>query len=373
MAFSASLHKRVKNCSVEPEKKKGGLMGTTTMRAAVLQKRLHLTIESRQRPEPGPGEVLIRVKSVGVCGSDVHYYTHGRIGPFIVERPMILGHEMAGIVEAVGPGVPNERIGEKVAVEPGVPDRTCEFCRAGRYNLCPNIIFMATPPSDGALTDYVAVPADFAFKLPAHLSLDEGALMEPLSVGVYAIHRSGLKAGQTVVIIGAGPIGLVTLQVARAAGAGSIAVLDLDAGRLATAKKLGATIVVNSNDGSPEEQVRAFTHGRGADIVFDAAGSPKTAGLAVHLARRGGRVVMIGFPLEDNFPYPLVSAMAKETDIVTVFRYANVYQSSIDLVAAGRIDLKALITHRFPLEQTERALQLSDRREDGVIKAMVDV
>jgi L-iditol 2-dehydrogenase len=286
---------------------------------------------------------------------------------------MILGHEMAGIIEAVGPEVAEERIGEAVAVEPGIPDRVCEFCRMGRYNLCPNISFMATPPCDGALTDYVVVPADFAFKLPKHLSLDEGALMEPLSVGVYAIHRSGLKAGQSVVIIGAGPIGLVTLQVARAAGAGSITVLDLDPGRLSTAKKLGATTVVNSKEESPEEQIRTLTRGRGADIVFDAAGSPKTAALAVHLTRRGGRVVMIGFPLEDNFPYPLVSGMAKEIDIVTVFRYANVYQSSIDLVAAGRVDLKSLITHRFPLEQTEKALQLSDRREDGVVKAMVDV
>jgi L-iditol 2-dehydrogenase len=348
-------------------------MATSMMRAAVLQKTLHLTIESRERPEPHRGEVLIRVKAVGVCGSDVHYYTHGRIGPFIVERPMILGHEMAGIIEAVGPEVAEERIGEAVAVEPGIPDHVCEFCRMGRYNLCPNISFMATPPCDGALTDYVVVPADFAFRLPKHLSLDEGALMEPLSVGVYAIHRSGLKAGQSVAIIGAGPIGLVTLQVARAAGAGSIAVLDLDAGRLSTAKKLGATTVVNSKEESPEEQIRTLTKGRGVDIVFDAAGSPKTAALAVHLTRRGGRVVMIGFPLEDNFPYPLVSGMAKEIDIVTIFRYANVYQSSIDLVATGRVDLKSLITHRFPLEQTEKALQLSDRREDGVVKAMVDV
>jgi len=343
------------------------------MRAAVLQKALHLTIETRHRPDPGPGEVLVRVKSVGVCGSDVHYYTHGRIGPFIVERPLILGHEMAGIIEAVGKGVPSERIGQRVAVEPGVPDRVCEFCRSGRYNLCPNISFMATPPVDGALADYVVVPTDFAFKLPEHLTLDEGALMEPLSVGVYAIHRSGLKAGQSVVIIGAGPIGLVTLQVARAAGAGSIIVFDLDVGRLAIAKKLGASAVVNSKDGSPQEQVRTLTNERGVDIVFDAAGSPKTAALAVHLARRGGRVVMIGFPIEDNFPYPLVSAMAKEADIVTVFRYANVYQSSIDLVSARRIDLKSLVTHRFPLEQTERAFQLSDRREDGVLKAIVDV
>jgi L-iditol 2-dehydrogenase len=348
-------------------------MTTNTMRAAVLQKPLHMTMETRIRPVPAQGEVLVRVRSVGVCGSDVHYYTHGRIGPFIVERPLVLGHEMSGTIESVGENVPDSRTGERVAVEPGIPDRVCEFCRIGRYNLCANVRFMATPPHDGAFVDYVAVPSDFAYKLPDHVSLEEGALMEPLSVGVYAIHRSGLKAGQSVLIIGAGPIGLVTLQAARAAGAGSITVLDLDPGRLAMAKRLGASNTVNSKDAPPEEQVSALTEGRGADIVFDAAGSPKTAALAVHLAKRGGRIVMIGFSLEDNFPYPLVTAMAKEADIVTVFRYANVYPSSIELVAGGRIDLKSLITHRFPLEQAEQALQLSDRRDDGVVKAMVQI
>lgn len=346
-------------------------MGTHTMRAAVLQKPLHMTMETRNRPTPARGEVLIRVKSVGVCGSDVHYYTHGRIGPFVVENPIVLGHEMAGIIEGVGPGVSERRIGEAVAVEPGIPDRTCEFCRAGRYNLCANIKFMATPPVDGAFVDYVVVPEDFTFKLPGHVSLDEGALMEPLSVGVYAVHRSGLKAGQSVAILGAGPIGLVTLQVARAAGAGSITVFDIDQRRLGIAKKLGATTILNPQNGPPEEQFRELTDGRGVEIVFDAAGSPKSAALAVHVAKRGGRVVMIGFALEDNFPYPLVTAMAKEIDIVTVFRYANAYQSSVNLVSAGRIDLKSLITHHFPLEEAERALQLSDRREDGVVKAMV--
>jgi L-iditol 2-dehydrogenase len=232
---------------------------------------------------------------------------------------------------------------------------------------------MATPPIDGAFVDYIVIAADFAFRLPEQVSLDEGALMEPLSVGVYAVHRSGLKAGQNVLIIGAGPIGLVTLQSARAAGAGSITVIDLDPARLTLAKKLGATRVLDAKEVSLNEQVGGNGNEQGIDIVFEAAGTPKTAALAVHLAKRGGSVVMIGFPLEDNFAYPLVSAMAKETNIITVFRYANVYPSSIALVAEGRIDLKSLITHHFPLEQAEQALQLSDRREDGVIKAMVQV
>ena len=348
-------------------------MSANTMRAAVLQKPFHMTMEMRVRPVPNRGEVLVRVKSVGVCGSDVHYYTHGRIGPFIVESPLVLGHEMAGIIEAVGHGVSEARVGERVAVEPGVPDRVCEFCRRGRYNLCPNIRFMATPPVDGAFVDYIVIPADFAFRLPEQVSLDEGALMEPLSVGVYAVHRSGLKAGQNVLIIGAGPIGLVTLQSARAAGAGSITVIDLDPARLALAKRLGATRVFNAKEEFLNEQFSGNGNEQGIDIVFEAVGTPKTAALAVHLAKRGGSVVMIGFPLEDNFAYPLVSAMAKEANIITVFRYANVYPSSIALVAEGRIDLKSLITHHFPLEQAEQALQLSDRREDGVVKAMVQV
>jgi L-iditol 2-dehydrogenase len=343
------------------------------MKAAVLQRMHVMAMEERPRPAPGPGEVLVQVRNVGICGSDVHYYTHGRIGSFVVDRPLILGHEMAGVIAALGPGVITRRVGQRVAVEPGVPDRVCEFCRAGRYNLCPNVQFMATPPVDGAFTEYVVMPADFVYPLPDHVSLEEGALIEPLSVGVYALHRSQLRAGQDVVVLGAGPIGLVTLQVARAAGAGAIYVVDLDAHRLQVARTLGATASIDASREDVQERLAALTEGRGVDIVFEAAGSPKTAALAVHLARRGGRVTMIGLPPEDNFPYPLVAAMAKEVDIVTVFRYANVYPAGLALVAEGRIDLKSLITHRFPLEQAESALQLSDRRADGVIKAMVEV
>jgi L-iditol 2-dehydrogenase len=332
-----------------------------------------MSMQQRARPAPGPNEVLVRVHRVGVCGSDVHYYTHGRIGGFIVENPIVLGHEMAGIIEDVGPGVDRKRIGERVAVEPGVPDRTCEWCRRGRYNLCPNVQFMATPPFDGALADYIVTPTDFAYALPGNVSLDEGALMEPLSVGVYAIHRSAIKAGENVAVFGAGPIGLVTLQVARAAGAGAITVIDLEPGRLATAKRLGATTTINAKETNAVDALMESTGGRGVDIVFEAAGNARTAGDAVRIAKRGGKVVMIGLPPEDNFPYPLVYAMAREIDIFTVFRYANVYPAAIALVAEGRVDTKSLITHRFPLEKAEDALLLSDSRADGVIKAMVEV
>ena len=343
------------------------------MRVAVLERQNVMSMQERKRPVPGPLDVLVRVHRVGVCGSDVHYYTHGRIGAYVVEAPIVLGHEMSGVIEDVGSGVDRKRIGERVAVEPGVPDRTCEWCRRGRYNLCPNVVFMATPPYDGALSDYVVTPSDFAYALPLNVSLDEGSLMEPLSVAVYAIHRSGIKAGQTVAVFGAGPIGLVTVQVARAAGAGSITVIDLEPGRLETAKRLGATTTIAAKNVNAVDALLESTGGRGVDIVFECAGSPRTAGDAIKIAARGGKVVMIGLPPEDNFPYPLVQAMAREIDIFTVFRYANVYPSAIALVAEGRIDTKSLITHRFPLEKAEDALLLSDSRADGVIKAMVEV
>ncbi len=344
-----------------------------TMRAMVLERPTVMTMARRPRPEPGPDDVLVRVHRVGICGSDVHYYTHGRIGSFVVERPLVLGHETAGVIEGVGSDVSPDRIGERVAIEPGVPDRTCEWCRAGRYNLCPNVAFLATPPYDGSFADYLVTPSDFAFALPANVSLDEGALVEPLSVGVYAVRRSGLLPGQSAAVVGAGPIGLVTMQVARAAGAGRIIAIDREAARLTTAAALGATETVDASSSDAEATVAELTGGRGVDVVFEAAGSPLTCALAVRLAVRGGTVVNIGLPPEDNFPYPLVLAMAREIDVKTVFRYANVYPAAIALIASGRVDVRSLVTHRFTLERAEDALRLADSRADGVIKAMVEI
>jgi len=344
-----------------------------TMRAMVLERPTVMTMARRPRPEPGPDDVLVRVHRVGICGSDVHYYTHGRIGSFVVERPLVLGHETAGVIEAVGSDVSPARIGERVAIEPGVPDRTCEWCRAGRYNLCPNVAFLATPPYDGSFADYLVTPSDFAFGLPANVSLDEGALVEPLSVGVYAVRRSGFLPGQSVAVVGAGPIGLVTMQVARAAGAGRIIAIDREAARLTTATALGATETIDASSSDAEATVAELTGGRGVDVVFEAAGSPLTCALAVRLAVRGGTVVNIGLPPEDNFPYPLVLAMAREIDVKTIFRYANVYPAAIALIASGRVDVRSLVTHRFTLERAEDALRLADSRADGVIKAMVEI
>src|ERR1700730_8588243 len=227
--------------------------------AAVLYAPHDIRIEERPVPRPGPGEVLIEIKAVGVCGSDVHYYEHGRIGSHIVRQPLILGHEAAGVIIDVGEGVDQKRVGERVALEPGIPDGTCVQCRSGHYNLCPNVRFFGTPPIDGAFTNYVTLPESFAYRLPVALSDAEGALIEPLSVGIWACRKAMLQGADSILITGAGPIGLVTMKVALALGATDITMTDVSPQRLKVAKRQGATRIVNVTQES-------LAH---ADIVAD--------------------------------------------------------------------------------------------------------
>jgi len=211
---------------------------------AILFKQGDLRLENRPIPEPKDDEVLLRMSAVGICGSDVHYWTNGRIGDFIVKSPMIIGHEAAGVVAKCGKNVKHLKLGDRVAVEPGVPCRRCENCKTGKYNLCPDIIFCATPPCDGNLSRFYTHDAAFCYKLPEHVSLEEGALLEPLSVGVHACRRAGVTLGSVVLICGAGPIGLVSLMVARSMGAAKIIVSDLAENRLQVAKELGADFIL---------------------------------------------------------------------------------------------------------------------------------
>src|SRR5688572_6413056 len=220
------------------------------MRASVLHGPRRITVEERRRPSPGPHEVLIRVNSVGICGSDTHYYEHGRIGRFVVERPIILGHEASGVIEAVGERVIGRSVGERVSIEPGVPDLSCPQCLAGRYNLCPEMRFFATPPIDGAFTEQVVVHAAFAHPVPDTISDDAAALLEPLSVGIWACRKGRVGPGSRVLITGAGPIGLVSVQAALAFGATEVVVSDVNPERLALARDLGATDVVDARTAS---------------------------------------------------------------------------------------------------------------------------
>jgi L-iditol 2-dehydrogenase len=261
-----------------------------TMKAAVLHAVDDLRIQDVPVPRlTEPDDVLVRIRSVGVCGSDIHYFREGRIGRYIVGQPMILGHECAGEVVEVGEAVVDLKPGDTVALEPGIPCRKCVFCRTGRYNLCRDVVFFATPPIDGAFCEYVTHPADFAFRLPEGMSLDEGAMMEPLAVGMYAAQRAGIATGDTVAILGSGPIGLMALQAARARGATTLIATDVSPMRLEMARKLGATHALDARDVDVVKAVRDLTGGRGADAVMEAAGTPPTIEQALRAAKSGGR------------------------------------------------------------------------------------
>jgi L-iditol 2-dehydrogenase len=332
------------------------------MQVAILQRPGQVVQAERETPTPGVMDVLVRVRAVGICGSDVHYFRHGRIGRYVVGRPLVLGHECAGEIVAVGAGVSPARLGERVAVEPGVPCRRCAFCKSGRYNLCPDVVFLATPPVDGAFAEYLAVAADFAHPLPSHLSLEEAALVEPTAVAVHAARLGRVEPGTCCAIFGAGAVGLLLLQVLRAFGA-SVVVMDPERSRRALAAELGADEVAES---LPPERAGRI------NVAFDASGSPGALAGTVGATRRGGRVVWIGLPVEDLIPIPAAMLIDREIELRGVFRYANAHPLAIELIASGRVQTRPLISHRFPLSRAAEAIQLAGSREAGVVKVLVE-
>ena len=343
-----------------------------TMKAAFLLKPGKIEYRDIPVPAPAADEALVEVMSCGVCGSDVHYYEHGRIGPFVVEEPLILGHECAGVIVQVGENVTGLEPGDRVAVEPGVPCRRCSFCKTGRYNLCPGVAFLATPPFHGALAEYIAHPADFLSKLPPDVSLEEGAMIEPFSVGLHAASRGGAGIGQTVAVLGTGPIGLCTIQALKAYGVSDIIATDIAPGRLKLAQKLGAKITINAAEADAVEAVMDFTAGRGADIVYETAGAVPTVQQAPKIVARGGRSVLVGLPAADLIPLDVVSLLAKEADVFTIFRYANVYPKAVALLTAHKVDLKSMITSRYGLDAAPAALAFAAERTPETIKVMVN-
>jgi L-iditol 2-dehydrogenase len=329
------------------------------MRAAVLSKPGEIRIEQRPTPIPGPDEVLVEVAAVGVCGSDVHYYEHGRIGDFVVESPLVLGHEVSGRIVSVGDRVPRERIGQRVALEPGRACRRCDQCVAGRYNLCRFMQFYGTPPVDGALADYVLAPSDLAFEIPASMTQETAALLEPLSVGIWACEKAGVTAGSSVLIAGAGPIGLVNVQVARALGATRIVVTDVNHERLEVAAGLGATETVLAGQQSAGPEFDCFIDCSGAAPAIDAG---------VRAVRPAGTVVLVGMGA-DVLTVPFGVLQQKELKLTGTFRYAHTWPTAIAMAAAGYVDLDTLITSRFSLADTEKALQATS--QPGQIKAVI--
>nr|XP_014096029.1 sorbitol dehydrogenase [Bactrocera oleae] len=332
-----------------------------------------LRLEQRPVPEIADDEVLLKMDSVGICGSDVHYLVHGRIGDFVLTKPMIIGHEASGIVAKVGKKVKNLVVGDRVACEPGVPCRYCEHCKSGQYNLCPDMIFCATPPYDGNLTRYYKHAADFCYKLPDHVTMEEGALLEPLSVGVHACRRAGVGLGSKVLVLGAGPIGLVTLLAAQAMGAEQVMITDLVQDRLDVAKELGAThtLLMNKNDSA--EVVAKKVHqvmGVEPDTSIDCCGAESTTRLSIFATRSGGCVVIVGMGAAEP-KIPLINALAREVDIRGVFRYCNDYPAALALVASGKVNVKRLITHHFDITETAKAFETARYGHGGAIKVMI--
>lgn len=333
-----------------------------------------IRLEQTPVEEPGQNEVLIEMACVGICGSDVHYLVNGKIGDFVVRQPMIIGHESSGVVAKLGKDVTNLKVGDRVAIEPGVPCRVCKFCKEGRYNLCKDIVFCATPPVHGSLRRYYKHAADFCFKLPDDVTLEEGALMEPLSVGVHACKRANIGIDSTVLILGAGPIGLVSLLVAKAMGASKIVITDLVQERLDVAKKLGAndTLLIprqNYNEAETVKKIHELFGGE-PDKTIDASGAQSSIRLAILATRSGGVAVLVGMGAPE-VQVPLINALCREVDIRGVFRYVNDYADALNLLVTKKIDVKPLITHNYKMEDTVAAFDTAKSGQTDVIKVMI--
>ena len=332
------------------------------MRAAVLVEPGRIEMAERRVPEPAAGEVLVRVGAVGVCGSDTHYYREGRIGEFVVDEPLILGHEAGGTIAAVGPGVPSHRVGQRVSIEPQRPDPDSAEARRGHYNLCPHMRFFATPPVDGALCDYVTIGAAFAHPIPDTMSDEAAALCEPLSVAIAAISKAAASGGSRVLVAGAGPIGIMVAQVARAYGATQIVVTDLDPGRRDLAQRFGATDALDPRTDDVADL--------GVDAFIDASGAPAAVAAGLSALRPAGRAVLVGLGVE-VMALPVQLIQNRELTLTGVFRYANTWPIAIALVESRRVELDAMVTARYPLEKAAEALD-SDRLP-GNIKSIVEV
>ena len=320
-----------------------------TMRASVMTGVRTLQIEERPVPSPGPHQVLVEVAAVGVCGSDVHYYRHGRIGHFVVEAPMILGHELSGRIAAVGHGVDPARIRQRVAVEPQHPCRRCKQCTAGRYNLCPHMKFYATPPIDGAFCRYVTIDAEMAHPVPDSISDEAAALLEPLSVAIATMRKAHVTAGSSILIAGAGPIGVICAQAARAFGAARIVASDPVASRRERVLRFGATEVLDPTT----EDVAALDPQ--VDAFVDASGAPPAVVSGIKAVGPAGHVVLVGMGADD-YALPIGHVQNMEITVTGVFRYTDTWPAAIHLVASGAVDLDSLVTGRYDLDHVGEAL-----------------
>ena len=341
------------------------------MRALVLERQHELTLRDIELPlSVGPADVRIKIDTVGVCGSDVHYYTHGRIGSFVVEAPMVLGHEAAGTVVEVGAAVASLKSGDRVCMEPGIPDLSSRASKLGLYNVDPAVSFWATPPIHGVLTPQVVHPAAFTYKLPDNVSFAEAAMVEPFAVGLQAALKAKIQPGDTAVVTGAGPIGIMAALAALAGGCSRAIVSDLVAEKLAIAARYPGVSTVRVGEASLAEAVLAATDGWGADVVFEASGAPKAYEGVQGLLRPGGCLVLIGMPVEP-VRFDVSSIAAKEIRIETVFRYANLFDRALAMISSGKVDLKPLITETFRFEDSVAAFERAAEGRPGDVKLQI--
>lgn len=345
------------------------------MKALVLEERLSLSLRDfpiEQHEVMGPQDVRIKMHTVGICGSDVHYYTHGGIGEFIVRAPMILGHEASGTVMEIGAAVSTLKVGDRVCMEPGIPDPNSRATRLGLYNIDPAVRFWATPPVHGILRPTVVHPAAFTFKLPDNVSFAEAAMVEPLAVGVHAATKAQIRPGDVAMVSGAGPIGLVTALAALAAGCARVYVTDIDDTKLAIAASLSTAITALNVKADPLAQILKATEGWGVEVVFECSGSPRAATGVFDALAPGGRVVYVGIPVEP-FTYDLGKAMVREARVEHIFRYAHVFPRCVGLLSSGAIDVKPLITRTFSFDDSVHAFEIAATAPKGQVKMQIEL
>ena len=343
------------------------------MKVAVMRGLEKMGYETRDIPQEKENEVLVKVEYVGVCGSDLHYYEFGRIGDYVVKPPYVLGHEAGGTVVEVGKNVTNLKVGDRVALEPGKTCGHCEFCKTGRYNLCPDVVFFATPPVNGVFQEYVAHEAGLCFKLPDNMDTMEGALIEPLAVGFHAAKQGNAEIGQTAVVFGAGCIGLVSMLALKAMGLSKVYVVDIMQNRLEKALELGAAQVINGKEEDTIEAIRRLTENRGVDLVIETAGTEITSRQSVHIAKKGGTIVFVGYSKSGEITLPMSLALDKELTFKTVFRYRHIYPLAIDAVSSGKVNLKGIVTNIYDFDDIQRAMDESVHNKSSVVKSVIKI
>ena len=343
------------------------------MKALILEKKLQLSLRDIDlKTEVDSNEVKIKMNTVGICGSDVHYYTHGKIGPFIVNKPMVLGHEGSGTIIEVGSNVSNLNIGDRVCIEPGVPDIYSKEYMKGLYNLDPKLTFWATPPDHGCLTPEVVFPSNFVFKLPDNVSYAEGAMIEPLAVGLQAAEKANIIPGETALVMGCGPIGLVIALTALAGGCSKVFIADIVSEKLRMCENYENLIPINLNKENPMEVVKKNTDNWGSNIIFEASGAPKAYDVIFDSICPAGKVVIVGNPM-NPIPMDFATLLTKEIEIKTVFRYAHQYERAIRLLSSNKINVKPMITDTVAFDDSIKAFERAAKNLPEDVKIQIQL